>query len=128
MPSRACTAAVYAISGAIDTRTDARRPAPPCLRSNPDLAQVYRAKVERLHVALADPAIRDEAFEILRGLIERVVVHPGDDGPQIELVGEIVRMVELDAKQAALPKEAACSVKVVAGAGNHRQFEISTPV
>ena len=100
----------------------------PCLRSNPNLAQVYRAKVERLHVALADPAIRDEAFGILRGLIERVVVHPGDDGPQIELVGEIVRMVELDAKQAALPKEAACSVKVVAGARNHRQFEISTPV
>jgi hypothetical protein len=119
MPSRACTAAVYAISGAIDTRTDARRPAPPCLRSNPNLAQVYRAKVERLHVALADPAIRDEAFGVLRGLIERVVVHPGEDGPQIELVGEIVRMVELglNAKQAALPGEAACSVKVVAGAG-----------
>jgi hypothetical protein len=34
-------------------------------------------------------------------------------------VGEIVKMIELglDAKQAALPKEAACSVKVVAGAG-----------
>jgi hypothetical protein len=52
-----------------------------------------------------------------RGLIERVVVHPGDDGPQFELVGEIVRMVELglDDKKAALPQEAACSVKVVAG-------------
>jgi hypothetical protein len=46
-----------------------------------------------------------------------VVVHPGDDGPRIELAGEIVKMVELglDAKQAALSEEAACSVKVVGG-------------
>ena len=99
---------------------------PPPVRLHPNLAQVYRNKVEQLHVALADPATRDEAFELLRGLIERVVVHPGDDGPQIELVGEIVRMVELglDAKQAALPGEAACSVKVVAGARNHREFQL----
>jgi site-specific DNA recombinase len=83
------------------------------------LAQVYRSRVERLQEALADPEIRDEAFEILRGLIEMWFVHPGDDRPQIELVGEIVRMIELgmDGKPAALPVEAACSVKVVAGAG-----------
>ena len=80
---------------------------------------MYRAKVERLHEALADPALRHEALQILRGLIDRVIVHPGDDDPQIELVGEIVRMIELglDAKQATLPAEAACSVKVVAGEG-----------
>jgi hypothetical protein len=58
---------------------------------------------------------------ILRGLIERLVLHRTEEGLQVEIVGEIVRMVELglDAKQAALPKEAACSVKVVAGACNH---------
>ena len=86
------------------------------MRLHPDLAQVYRGQVERLHLALADPALRDEALGILRGLIERVVIHPSEDGLQVE----IVRMVELglDAKQAALPKEAACSVKVVAGARN----------
>jgi hypothetical protein len=32
------------------------------VRLHPNLAQVYRGKVERLHVALADPAIRDEAL------------------------------------------------------------------
>jgi hypothetical protein len=76
--------------------------------------------VERLHEALADPALRDEALGILRGLIEKVVLRRTQDGLQVEIVGEIVRMVELglDAKQAALPKEAACSVKVVAGARN----------
>jgi site-specific DNA recombinase len=48
-----------------------------------------------------------------------VVLHPAEDGLQVEIVGEIVKMIELglNAKQAALPREAACSVKVVAGAG-----------
>ena len=92
---------------------------PPPVRLHPNLAQIYRAKVERLHEALADPGLRDEALGILRGLIERVVIHPAEDGLQVEIVGEIVKMIELglDAKQAALLKEAACSVKVVAGAG-----------
>ena len=95
-------------------------PAPSPVRLHPNLAQVYRRKVERLHEALADPALRDEALGLLRGLIERVVLHPADEGQEVEIVGEIVRMVELgrDAKQAALDAEAACSVKVVAGARN----------
>jgi hypothetical protein len=29
--------------------------------------------------------VRDEALEIQRGLIEAVVVHPGEKGPEIEL-------------------------------------------
>lgn len=92
---------------------------PPPVRLHPNLAQVYRGKVERLHEALADLGLRDEALRILRGLIERVVIHPAEEGLQVEIVGEIVKMVELgfDAKQAALPAEAACSVSVVAGAG-----------
>ena len=96
------------------------------MRLHPNLAQVYRGKVERLHEALADPALRDEALGILRGLIDKVVLHRTEDGLQVEIVGEIVRMVELglNAKQAALLKEAACSVKVVAGACNHREFRL----
>jgi hypothetical protein len=43
---------------------------PPPVRLRPNLAQVYRAKVERLHLAFADPGLRDEALGILRGLIE----------------------------------------------------------
>ena len=94
---------------------------PPPVRLHPNLAQVYRGKVGRLHEALADAGLRDEALGILRGLLERVAIHPGEDGLQVEIVGAIVTMVELglDAKQAALPAEAACSVKVVAGAHNH---------
>jgi hypothetical protein len=72
-----------------------------------NLAQVHRAQVERLHEVLADP-----------GLIERVVLDPAENGLQVVIVGEIVRVeLGLAARQAALPQEAACSVEVVAGAG-----------
>ena len=54
-------------------------PAPSPVRLHPNLAQVYRRKVERLHEALADPALRDEALGLLRGLIERVVLHPAGE-------------------------------------------------
>jgi hypothetical protein len=92
--------------------------APPPVRMHPNLAQAYREKVEQLHEALAKPEDRDEAILMLRRLIERVMVRQAEDGLQIELVGEIVRLVALglDGKRAALSAEEVCSVKVVAGA------------
>ena len=93
---------------------------PPPVRLHPNLAKAYRNKVGQLHVALADPAIRDEAFEILRGLINRVVVHPGDDGAPDRACGrESYRWSCAAGRQTGRAvKGAACSVK----------FEISTPV
>ena len=35
---------------------------PLTVRVHPNLAHVYRAKVQRLHLALGDPALRDEAL------------------------------------------------------------------
>ena len=52
-------------------------------------------QVEDLHRALMHPSTRDEAFAILRQLIERVSMHPREDGVEIELQGEIVAMVEV---------------------------------
>jgi hypothetical protein len=82
--------------------TEAPSPAP---QLHPNLAALYRRKIERLHDALADPAVRDEALAILRSLIESVVMHPREDGFTIELVGEIANMVTLalsaDSKKAA---------------------------
>jgi site-specific DNA recombinase len=95
-------------------------------RLHPNLSEVYRRKLEALHESLADPQTGTEALEILRSLIDRVVLYPSDRGFEIELVGEIAHMVALgsatNTKKAAIPKEAACSVKVVAGEG----FEPST--
>jgi hypothetical protein len=92
----------------------------------PELVGEYRRKVEELGVALRNPAIHDEALEIVRGLVDRLVVHFNKDeaGMEIELIGDIARMVELGSskgnKKAALDDRAACSVKVVAGTCNHR--------
>ena len=59
--------------------------------------EIYRRKVAALQTALADPKTQTEALEVLRGLIERVVLHPADRGFEIELVGEIAAMVDLGA-------------------------------
>jgi site-specific DNA recombinase len=61
--------------------------APPPVRMHPNLAQAYREKVEKLQEALAKPEDRDEAIEMLRRLIERVVVRPAEEGLQIAAGG-----------------------------------------
>ena len=96
-------------------------------RLHPNLAELYRKKVERLHEALSDPTARTEAAEILHGLIEVITVVVSKDRFEIELVGEIANMIELagtkDANKktapnmGAIPAPYRSSVKVVAGAG-----------
>jgi site-specific DNA recombinase len=108
------------------------RQAPPSpVRLHPNLSELYRKQVDKLHQALAHPSTRDEAFAILRQLIERVTVRPHEEGVEIELEGEIVAMVEValgsDGEGATNDKAALRrlmlddgsrrSVKVVAGRG-----------
>jgi site-specific DNA recombinase len=98
------------------------------VRLHPNLAQVYRRQVEQLQHALDHPEIRDEAVQILRGLIEHVSIGPADNGLEIEIVGEIAKMVELGieskSKRANLDERLTRSVKVVAGACNHRELTL----
>jgi hypothetical protein len=63
-----------------------------------------------------------EALEILRGLIERLMLHPVENGFEVELIGEIAAMVDLgaqnktaDPKGSAVPDAYPSSLKVVAG-------------
>ena len=101
---------------------------PTTLRLHPTLAERYRQRVANLHVALADAELHSEAVEIVHSLIERIVVTPGQNGPEIELIGDLAAMVNLaqsgtpENKKAALVGAALSateyrSVKVVAGAG-----------
>jgi len=60
--------------------TQLATPAPPPVRLHPNLAQLYREKVAALHTAIADPKLRAEALELIRGLIERAELHPAEDG------------------------------------------------
>ncbi len=80
-----------------------------------------------MHLALADPASRTEATEIIRSLIARVDIHALEAaGFEIELIGEIARMIEV-ASGSGTQKTAPLgtvvrglserSVKVVAGTG-----------
>jgi hypothetical protein len=55
-------------------------PAPTPVRLHTNLAQLYREKIAELHTALADPSLHTEALGLIRGLIERVEVHPAEGG------------------------------------------------
>ena len=69
----------------------------------------------------------------IRSLIERVTVHPREDGSfEIELEGELTRMIEVSLdtergpknKKTTLADAERRSVIVVAGARNHREFTV----
>jgi hypothetical protein len=88
---------------------------PPAPRFHPKLAEVYRATVTDLHIALTEPDARTEAAEILRGLIERITVRDDPNGHAVELTGDIVKLLTLPGGSIPVPFNS--SVKVVAGVG-----------
>ncbi|MFB9150962.1 recombinase family protein [Roseovarius ramblicola] len=92
-------------------------PAPSPVRLHPNLAEQYRHKVADLAATLTDPELRTPALEIIRGLIERVIVTVDDEGHvSLELFGAITAMIEA-AQPGALADVDHGSVEVVAGVG-----------
>ncbi len=110
---------------------EAPAPAP---HLHPNMPGFYRRKVADLHRSINDPAIHDEALEVLRGLIEKVSIVPSDNGFDIDLTGEILNMLDLvnkplfdqrtGSKGPVSLKNFESSVKVVAGARNHRELTL----
>lgn len=107
-------------------------PPPTPVRLHPNLADVYREQVANLHAALADPALAVEAIRLLRELVDRVSIAPGDP-PVVELHGRLAEMVRLAAGEDAGTRVAALlsgavsddlrrSVKVVAGTRSDRHL------
>ena len=101
-------------------------PKPTPVRIHPNLAELYKKKIEKLHEALLSADTRASALELLRSIVEKIVVHPRGNGVfEIELIGEIANMVEIAIenergagnKRTALSEAERRSVKVVAGAG-----------
>ncbi|TVV69728.1 hypothetical protein FOY91_20980 [Sphingomonas solaris] len=89
---------------------------------HPDLGRVYREKVGQLTAAFGDEALKAQAFERLRALIETVVLTPEDGELAIILRGELASMLELTASVAmqnapSAVAEGALQVKMVAGTG-----------
>ena len=102
-------------TGRCDFGAHARHPA----SSSPP--QVYAAKVARLEEALNDPAIREEANELLRTLIERVELQPGAEGGPMRAVvrGDLAQILEVCENAAGNKKRPAAGaggvLSVVAG-------------
>jgi site-specific DNA recombinase len=72
---------------------EAGSPPPSPVRLLPSLAELYRQRVADLHVALADASLRSHATEIIRSLIDRIVVTSEPKGLEIDLVGDLAGMV-----------------------------------
>jgi site-specific DNA recombinase len=98
----------------------AAAPEPEPTRLHPNLAEIYRAKVAALHEALADEASRDEAFELIRSLIDKVVVTPTEGDLHIDLYGELAGILGLcreGRRGGGFDAATVAQIKVVAGAG-----------
>ena len=117
----------------LKSELDAAPPLAPIL--HPNLAELYRRKIEHLREALNTPDSRTEAAEILREIIVRIDIRPLGRGTfEMDLVGDIVNMMELvetapqtktaASYEAAVPDVYRSSVKVVAGARNHRELTL----
>ena len=90
------------------------------VRLHPNVAQVYRRQVEQLQT-LSRAGIRDEALQILRGLVERVSIRPrgkwtGDGDRSRDRENGRTRHWN-ERKRATLDEAMTRSVKVVAGRG-----------
>jgi site-specific DNA recombinase len=72
--------------------------APSVIRLRPNAAEVYRRKVAELELALNDDSIKAEAAEILRSLIDRIVLTPvagASDGIDAQLHGDLAAVLAL---------------------------------
>ena len=87
---------------------------------HPSLAELYRRKVADLHEALQAEDTRAEAAEIIRGLVEEIVLTPEDGELRIDLKGELVGILALGSENkspAAISRDGHEQIKMVAGGG-----------
>jgi len=87
---------------------------------HPGLAQIYRRKIAALHEALEDESTRDEAMELIRSLIEAIVLIPDDGRLRVEVrvdLAAILAFGEGRKNPGREDRDSAEQIKVVAGVG-----------
>ena len=89
---------------------------------SPNVAEVYRRKVEELHAALRQEDAAGPARELVRGLVEAIVFLPEDGRLRVEVRGELAAILRLsgcanEKAPAGRPELLAEEIKMVAGAG-----------
>jgi site-specific DNA recombinase len=99
---------------------DGIKPPAQIARIHPKVAEIYRQKMAHLENALNDPALREEAAEVLRGLIEEIHLVPAGDGAlQIELFGELAAIIALgESAKANRAVDVTARLSLVAGTCN----------
>jgi site-specific DNA recombinase len=90
---------------------------PPLL--HPSMAELYRTKVQQLANALEREDARTEASDMLRGLIDSIVLMPENGQLRIELRGNLAAMLTAAQKTSRSPEtgDLLVPVQLVAGAG-----------
>ena len=95
---------------------------PPLL--HPSMALQYRKRVQQLYEALQDEEEekRIEASDILRSLLEKIVLTPVEGKVEIVVQGDLagILMIAAQTQNPAAGKATGSQVKMVAGARNHR--------
>jgi site-specific DNA recombinase len=89
---------------------------------HPNLAEAYRRKVAGLHEALADESTRAEAMELIRSLVDAIILVPENGVLRVEVRGELAAILALAAegkKPGRIDRGFAEQIKMVAGARNH---------
>lgn len=104
---------------------------------HPQMAERYRREIGQLIDSLKTERHRPEAAELLRGLIEKIVLRPNkaSDGLVIDLYGDLAGILALatgDKKKATLSEgfleaPAETQEKLVAGARNHLNLLFDAP-
>ena len=108
-----------------ELENDLAGPAPEPVRLHPNVAELYVSKVNDLRKALNEDGAREEAAQILRGLVDEIRLHPIDDQLQIELIGDLATLLGFAEKKGADNKKPGSSGNpgstkwLVAGARNH---------
>src|SRR5512144_481996 len=87
-------AALEAEKAVLQSRLDQLGATPP-IRLHPNLSAVYTEKVTRLADALNAPESKAEAGEIIRSLIERIVLTPEGERLKAELHGDLAGILRL---------------------------------
>jgi hypothetical protein len=94
---------------------------------HPNLPDLYRRKVAELRRILDDEATRPQAVEVIRSLIERIEIHPGQKRGVCEviLVGALAQILAFARQKttAASPGDGGTFL-LVAGACNHRELTL----
>ena len=101
----------------------------PVVRLHTKLPQLYRSKIERLAEALNAPDTVTEAAEVMRGLIDRIVLTPEGNLLRAELHGDLAVLARFaQAKESRAEGDSALRLSVVAGARNHLNLLLTAKV